>query len=175
MKIRSLIMTDGNGFFVELEDGELAFDISPNEGSVMFDSEAGRMCLTGKHIHGFEIEPLDRGDNKIVLSFTTEAGESHAILIGHIRDVDSARCWVERVNKLYSEEYRKERKRRFPLNSLSTIPFEKPESKALALIGISNYAEFMACSEERIRGLTDCNVNAILEARQTIVSCWNEF
>ncbi len=100
-KVRALSMTDGNGFFVDLTDCPCAYSVTPNEGTIQINHII-RASIPGEKISGFDLEP--EGNDWLIVVRCEFAGESTKIPIGTISDEETARCWIERVNKLYNDK-----------------------------------------------------------------------
>ncbi len=163
-------MTDGHGFFVDLVGVNVAYAVSPNEGDVLINMPQLRASIPGKDMVRFELN--HRGERyEIAAVFNADKGED-VMILGTIKDTESARAWIDRVNKLYLPGYRDENKRRnkarYLANNLNIEPLNPREIEALAKAGIITFADLIGCDDAKLAALKDCNVDLILHTKELV-------
>ncbi len=164
--IRAFTMTDGNGFHIDLVGHGLAYSIGPNEGDVLINIPGFRACIPGKDMVRFELN--NRGERYVVAAvFNASKGEDMMVL-GIIRDIESAQAWIDRVNKLYSPAFRDERRSVYLKNGLNIAPLNPKEIKALTKAGIMTFEDLLGCNHARLAALKDCNTDRILHTKELV-------
>jgi methionyl-tRNA formyltransferase len=103
-KITAFTLTDNKGFFIDLEDAELAVTVTPNDGDILLHEGEGPgrfdgVSLSGNAVEEIQINRTEAGIELIVKFRRGQRSESH--LLGITQDDESAAAWVERVNKIY--------------------------------------------------------------------------
>ncbi len=105
--ISALTFTDGMGFFIDLEDAELAVTVTPNDGDIIFHEGEGLdrfdgVSLSGDAVEEIQVNRVKEGVEIIVRFKRGQQSEKHQL--GLTRDEDSAVAWVKRVNKIYENK-----------------------------------------------------------------------